>query len=80
MLALAAVAAGIGLFARTALRTGQLATPSAVGQDRVAIDPVAVGGLFIGAGNELAQIAGLLLAAGLLTALCLLRDEGSEAG
>lgn len=84
--ALGSFAAGLGLVARRALRGGQLAAgigsealadPTAPG---VRIDPTALGGLFIGARSELALLVGLLLAAGLLTALWLLRDEGTEAG
>jgi len=78
--ALATVAAGLALLARRALRSGQLDAVIAPGGAGVAIDPTALGGFFIGAGSELALLLGLLLAAGLLTALGLLRDEGSEAG
>lgn len=78
--ALATFAAGLGLLLRRALRSGQLDAVVPAGGVGLSIDPTALGGLFIGAGNELALLLGLLLAAGLLTALVLLRDEGSEAG
>lgn len=78
--ALAFFAAGLCLLGRRALRSGQLEARLAPGEPGVEIDPTALGGLFIGAGSELALLVGILLAAGLLTALWLLRDEGSEAG
>ncbi|MFO0691217.1 MAG: hypothetical protein U0900_21135 [Myxococcota bacterium] len=78
--ALAVFAAGLGLLGRRALRSGQLDDRLAPGEPGVSIDPSALGAVFLGAGNELALLVGLLLAAGLLTALWLLRDEGSEAG
>lgn len=46
----------------------------------VAVDPEALGAFFVGQGNPVASVLGLLLAAALLTALRLLRDEESELG
>ncbi|MBY0400164.1 hypothetical protein K2X89_07705, partial [Myxococcota bacterium] len=69
-----------GLVARRALRSGQLDAGNAASPLTASIDPAALGRLFIGAKSELALLVGLLLAAGLLTALWLLREEGSEAG
>lgn len=78
--ALAVFGAGLAHIGRRALSSGQLDGRLAPGEQSVAIDPTALGGLFLGAGSELALLVGLLLAAGLLTALWLLRDEGPEAG
>lgn len=78
--ALGTFAAGLAIAARRVLRSGQLGAVGASDALETPIDPTTLGGLFIGAGNELALLVGLLLAAGLLTALWLLRDEGVEAG
>lgn len=85
--ALAVFAAALVAFARALWRRGELAGAVGVGGDlaqaarlREALDPAAIGGLFIGVHGDLALPVGLLLAAGLLAALCLLRDEESEAG
>jgi hypothetical protein len=79
-LALAVFAAGLGLLGRAALRRGEL-VPVAAPADRLeSVDPGALGGFFFGTGAELPAVLGCLLAAALLTALCLLRDEGTDAG
>lgn len=85
--ALAAVGAALVLLGRSLLRRGELAGAAVAGRGPgpaarpgEALDPAAIGGLFIGVHGDLALPVGLLLSAGLLTALCLLRDEGSEAG
>ncbi|MEZ4332487.1 MAG: hypothetical protein R3F35_12070 [Myxococcota bacterium] len=85
--ALTIFAAALVVLARTLWRRGELARAVAAGGElaptsrlREALDPAAIGGLFIGVHGDLALPVGLLLAAGLLAALCLLRDSGSEAG
>ncbi|MBK7951776.1 MAG: hypothetical protein IPK00_24180 [Deltaproteobacteria bacterium] len=71
---------GPRLIARRALAPDSSTTASAGGHGP-AIDPTALGRLsFSRAGNGSALLVGILLAAGLLTALWLLRDEGREAG
>jgi len=77
-LALAIFAAGLGLLGREALRRGELAP--APGARLATLDPDAVGAFFFGASGALPAILGCLIAAALLTALCLLRDEGTDAG
>jgi len=80
-LALALVAGALVALGRRALRGGELgavaSSPEAGGR---VVDPAAIGAFFLGSGSEVALILGLLLAAGLLTSLCLLHDEGADAG
>lgn len=89
--ALATFAAGLVWLGRRALRAGELAAPAfspspsplppTAPIDRVvAFDPGALGAFFFGGRGELAILLGCLLAAALLTALSLLRDEGVDAG
>lgn len=85
--ALSAIGAALVALGRTLWRRGELSGAAIAGgggpqasRAGDALDPVAIGGLFIGVHGDLALPVGLLLAAGLLAALCLLRDEGPEAG
>lgn len=81
-LALAVFAAGLALLGREALRRGELG-PTAPGVQHVdGIEPAALGAFFFGleSSGALAAVLGFLLAAALLTALCLLRAEGTDAG
>lgn len=71
---------GLAWCVRAAIREEALAPVRAIGAGPIGFDPAALGALFIGRDGDLAPLLGLLLAAGLLTALGLLRDEGSEAG
>lgn len=79
-LALAAFAAGLALLGREALRRGELAFALAPGERLAGFDPGALGSFFFGSNGELPVVLGCLIAAGLLTALCLLRDEETDAG
>lgn len=79
-LALVVFAAALGLLGREALRRGELAPAAATGERLEAVDPGALGSFFFGTAAELPAVLGCLLAAALLTALCLLRDEGADAG
>lgn len=81
-LALAVFAAGLVLLGREALRRGELGPGALVAGDAPAIEPAALGAFFFGleSSGVLAAVLGFLLAAALLTALCLLRDEGTDAG
>ncbi len=81
-LALAVFGAGLVLLGREALRRGELGPSALVAIADPAIEPAALGAFFFGreAPFALAAILGFLLAAALLTALCLLRDEGTDAG
>jgi NADH:ubiquinone oxidoreductase subunit 6 (subunit J) len=79
-LSLAVVAAGLAQLGREALGRRELEpTPLVAGYDP-AIDPAALGAVFFGSSGVLAVVLGCLLAAALLTALCLLREEGTDAG
>ncbi len=83
-LALVVFAAALGLLGREALRRGELApaaatAPAAAGRIGT-VDPSTFGGFLFGAAAELPVVLGCLLAAALLTALCLLRDEGADPG
>lgn len=81
LLALAVVAAALVALLRTALRRGELGSVPGIAAAPNAFDPDALGSFFIGPGSEVAIVLGLLLAAALLTALWLLRDEdGMDAG
>ncbi len=77
---LAIFAAGLALLGRRAFRAGELAAPSATGDRSASFDPAALGAFLFGGHGELAMLLGCLLAAALLTALSLLRDEGGDAG
>lgn len=79
-LALAIVAAGLALLGGEALRRGELEPIARQGEPVRAIDPAALGAFFFGSSGELAAVLGCLIAAALLTALCLLREEGTDAG
>lgn len=79
-IALAIFAAGLALLGRRALRAGELVAPSASSDRPAAFDPETLGAFFFGGHGELAILLGCLLAAALLTALSLLRDEGADAG
>jgi hypothetical protein len=79
-LALVVFAAALGLLGREALRRGELAPAPATGEAFETVDPGALGSFFLGAATELPVVLGCLAAAALLTALCLLRDEGADAG
>ncbi len=74
---LVAIAVGLVPIAWRAVQAAVAGTPFTI---ETLMTIAAIGAVFIGAGNELALLVGLLLAAGLLTALWLLRDEGPEAG
>lgn len=75
LLALGVVAGVLGVLGRAALRSGAFpATPP------TPVETTAVGALLVGAGSPLALPIGLVVAAGLLAALGLLRDEESEPG
>ena len=76
--ALATFAAGLAWLGHSALRRGELDDGVSIDAAEAALDPSVIGALFIGARSELSLLLGLLFAAALLTALCLLRDEGSE--
>lgn len=83
LLALSTFAAGLVWLGRRALRAGELAalpSPSVPADRSAAFDPEALGVFFFGGRGELAILLGCLLAAALLTALSLLRDEGTDAG
>jgi TRAP-type C4-dicarboxylate transport system permease small subunit len=79
-LALVVFAAGLVVLSREALRRGELAAAPALVEPASPFDPRALGAFFFGAHSELAAVLGCLLAAGSLTALSLLRDEGADAG
>lgn len=79
-LALVVFAAALGLLGHEALRRGELAPAAATAEPVGAVDPEAFGGFFVGTAAELPVVLGCLLAAALLTALCLLRDEGADSG
>ena len=79
--ALGLVATAIAFVARRAFREGGLVRPAVRGSGGpIGFDPAALGAFFFGANAELALLLGCLLAAALLTALSLLRDEGADAG
>lgn len=78
-LALALFAFGQLAFLRTALRRSAFGRPGE-STAPIPLEPDALGAFFIGRGSEVAVVLGLLLAASLLTALRLLRDEESEHG
>ena len=78
--ALAIFAAGLVLLGRRAIRAGELVALAAPGDRSAAFDPEALGAFFFGVHSELAILLGCLLAAALLTALSLLRDEGADVG
>lgn len=79
--ALGLVAAGIAFLARRAFREGELVRPAVRGSgEAIGFDPAALGAFFFGGNAEVALLLGCLLAAALLTALSLLRDEGADAG
>jgi len=79
-LALAVAGGALVGLARAVLRRGELEGPTRGGiAGAPAIDPGALVEAFAGVGSEVALLLGLLLAAGLLTALGLLRDEGADA-
>ena len=84
-LALACFAAGLALLGRETLRRGELVFVPASGERLAGFDPGALGAFFfgsisLGSIGALPGVLGCLIAAGLLTALCLLRDEGTDAG
>ena len=81
-LALAVFAAGLVLLGREALRRGELGQTVPVAQHVDALEPAALGAFFFGleSSGALAAVLGFLIAAALLTALCLLRAEGTDAG
>ncbi len=78
--ALAVFAAGLALLGRRAFRAGELAAPSVTSDRSAGFDPVALGAFLFGGHGELAMLLGCLLAAALLAALSLLREEGGDAG
>jgi predicted outer membrane lipoprotein len=81
LLALAVFALALAALVRAALRRGELGSPPGLAPTPTAFDPASLGSYFLGSGGELAIVLGLLLAAALLTALWLLRDEeGVDAG
>ncbi len=79
-LALAIVAAALALLGRAALARGELEPAALLGAPVGPIEPAAVGAFFFGPQGGLAVVLGCLLAAALLTAACLLREEGTDAG